>query len=151
MGKDALEGPVESQSSLLPDWVKKIAAVGGGSALVALVVDPRAFILEHVLTFAVEQFLEAGAVVAGAFESVWLIVAEALVDAFDPVFSGGAMIASAIAGLLSTINAVLVDVVAVAGPVAPIIVMLIWAVVAIGVTLLVRWLLKATPYVGQWI
>lgn len=151
MGKDALEGPVESQGGLIPDWVKKIAALGGGGVLVALVTDPREFILEHVLTFAVGLFLDAGAVIAGAFEAIWLIVAEALVDAFDPVFEGGAMIAGAIAGMLSTINAVLLDVVAGAGPVAPIIVMLVWAVVAIVVTLLVRWLLLTVPYVGQWI
>lgn len=137
---------------VLPSWIWGLKPlVGFVGVLVAFASSPKAFILEYVLEYAVGLFLEGGAIVAGAFESIWVIVAESFVDAFDPLFTGGGMIAAAVSSVLSTINAVLVDVVSAAGPVAPILVMLAWVVIAIIALQIVRWLLLAVPYVGQWI
>lgn len=151
-GDTTTSSSTSGDSSILPSWVsalKVLAPVAGTLAVFAS--SPREFILEHVLTFFVGLFIQAGAVVAGAFEEVWLIVGRSFVDAFDPLFSGGAMIAEAVSELLETVNAALLELVTVAGPVAPIVVMLVWVVIAIVATLIVRWVLLATPYVGQWI
>jgi hypothetical protein len=133
-----------------PTWIwalKPLAGVVG--VLTAFAANPRAFVLEKVFLYIVEGLIGFTETVAGGIEGLWLLLAESLVSSFDPVFTAGATIATGIGSLLMSIQNGLVETVAVAGPVAPLIVLLFWIGIALVVVTVARWALKLTPYVGQ--
>lgn len=143
-------------STLGIEWVTGLKAlVPLTGTLVAFASGPREFILDvvvgYILEVVVAGVLDAALAVMGAIGAVWEPLLIIPATAAGPFLDAGGAVASALAGVLLTVQGILVSVATAAGPFAPVVVVAFWAVIGVAAARAIVLLLQATPYVGQWI
>lgn len=144
--------------TVLPEWVSELRDLTGYvddltdiaryvDTLTDFASDPVEFILGTVLTFLVGIVLRAGEFLIETVDSVWSPLVSVPSIVLSPLFAGGATIAVAIESVLMTINSAIVTVAAAAGPAAPIVIVVTWAVVAIAATRAINYALTVIKWI----
>lgn len=144
----------------IPGWadgnegLKKLAGIGTGGAatLLAFAENPQEFIIGTVLEALVGYVLSAGAVAVEAVASVWEPLLGLPQATFAPVFDAGGSILLSFQDFATSINTSLEGLAASAGPAAPIVIVLFWAVALVLLMFAFRVLFyKVLPLVIPWL